>query len=491
MSLSAYISRYPALDTMMMNEVHPTIQVLSKAQLESIHHYSLEILSRVGIRVDSTRARILFAHALDISQKDQTVRIPADMVDRALASAPSVIDIYDRLGNFRFQLGKRTGSQTRFGIGVTNLYFQDPQTDAVMPFARRHMALAARLGGALSNFDVVSTVGIIQDVSPQVADLYGTLEMTANTTKPLVLLISQKQCFDAALDLLAHLHGDLSTKPFVLTYFNPITPLVLNKDITDNMFNAIERGLPLIYNSYGMSGATSPITAAGTLALLNAELLAGLVFSQLVKAGAPIVLGSLPAGFNMQSMASVYTPQTLLLNIACAEMMAYYGLPHSGTSGSAPGWGADLTAAGTLWMNHLTADLGKVGLAPFVGGNFDSMVFSPALAVYSDEVIRQARRFRQGFVISDESVAIHEIESIGPGGNFLISDQTVQYCRETDFSSSIWPQMTLEKWQAKGTPGADQVLRQHTCSLLDGLRAPEDQAELISRGENYIHKITT
>jgi trimethylamine--corrinoid protein Co-methyltransferase len=412
------------------------------------------------------------------------------MVDRALASAPSVIDIYDRLGNVRFELGKTDNPQSRFGIGVTNLYFQDPQTDAVMPFARRHMELATRLGDVLSNFDVVSTVGIIQDMSPQIADLYGTLEMTANTTKPLVLLISEKQCFDASLDLLEHLHGDLSQKPFILPYFNPITPLVLNEDTSDNIFSAIERGLPFIYSNYGMSGATSPITAAGNLALLNAELLAGLVFSQLIKEGAPIVLGSLPAGFNMQRMVSAYTPQTMLLNIACAEMMAYYELPHSGTSGSGLGWGADLTASGTLWMNHLTADLGKVGLVPFVGGNFNSLVFSPALAVYSDEVIRQARLFKQGFVINDESVALNEIESIGPGGNFLISDMTVKYCREFDFRSAIWPQLTLEKWQAKGSPGADQILRQHTCRLLAGLSAPEDHAELISRGEIYIHKLT-
>jgi len=291
-----------------MSEVQPAINVLSKAQLDSIHNYSLEILSRVGIRVDSARARKLFARAMNVAEKDKVVRIPAERVDRALATAPSVLDIYDRLGNFRFQLGISDSPQTRFGIGVTNLYYQDPKTDAVTPFARRHMELATRLGSVLSNFDLISTVGIIQDISPQVADLYATLEMTANTTKPLVLLISEKQCFETSLNLLEHLHGDLSLKPFVLPYFNPITPLVLNEDTSDSIFTVIERGLPFIYNNYGMSGATSPITAAGNLALLNAELLAGLVFSQLIKEGTPIVLGSLPAGFNMQNMANIYTP---------------------------------------------------------------------------------------------------------------------------------------------------------------------------------------
>jgi trimethylamine--corrinoid protein Co-methyltransferase len=474
-----------------MGEVQPAINVLSKEQCEAIHNYSLQILSRVGVRVDSPRARKLFAGALNIAEQEVIVHLPPEIVNRALQTAPSAIDIYDRCGNFSFQLGAAGAAPTRFGIGVTNLYYQDPQTDAVTPFHRRHMALATRLGSVLPGYDVISTVGILQDIAPQVADLYGTLEMIANTTKPLVLLISEKKCFETALDLLEHLHGDLSLKPFAIPYFNPITPLVLNQGTTDNIFSAVERGLPFIYNNYGMSGATSPITAAGSLALLNAELLAGLVFSQLIKEGTPVILGSLPAGFDMQSMDSIYTPQTMLLNVACAEMMAHYGLPHSGTSGSAPGWGADLPAAGTLWMNHLTALMGKVGLAPCVGGNFDSLAFSPTLAVYSNEVIRQARFFKQGFTVNDESVALDEIESIGPGGNFLTSGRTLRYCRKINFSSSIWPQLTLDKWRAQDSPRADEVLRRRTCRLLAESRPPEDHGELSARGETFIRQMKT
>jgi trimethylamine--corrinoid protein Co-methyltransferase len=471
-----------------MSEVKPAIKVLTREQIDKIHNYSLEILSTTGIRVDSLRARKLFAKALGISDTDTIVRIPAELVEQALKAAPSTVDIYDRLGNMRFQLGNCQRAQTRFGIGVTNLYYQDPATDAMTAFTRKHMELATRLGNVLSGFDVISTIGIIQDISPDLADLYGTLEMIANTTKPLVILISEKQCFDTSLDLLEHLQGDLSTKPFIIPYFNPITPLVLNEDMVDKIFSTIERGLPFIYNNYGMSGATSPITPAGNLALLNAELLAGLVFSQLVKEGTPIILGSLAAGFDMRSMVGLYTPQTLLLNVACAEMMAYYELPHSGTSGSGPGWGPDLSAGGILWMNHLTSCLGKVGLAPFVGGNFDSLAFSPAFVVYSDEVIRQARFFNQGFEISDTSVALNEIESIGPGGNFLISDLTVSLCREINFNSSIWPNLTLDEWQTKGSPQADKLLRSYTRELLDDLPVPEDHADIIARGERFIRK---
>ena len=471
-----------------MSEVKPVLKVLTRSQIDKIHYYSLEILATTGIRVDSRRTRKLFAKALGSGDKDGVVHIPAEFVEQAIKTAPSTVDIYDRGGDIQFRLGNRSGVQTRFGVGVTNLYYQDPMTDALTDFTRKHMALATRLGSVLSGYDVISTIGIIQDIPPDQADLCGVLEMIANTTKPLVILISENQCFDTAFDLLEHLHGDLSAKPFIIPYFNPITPLVLTEDTTEKIFSTIERGLPFIYNNYGLSGATSPITAAGNLALLNAELLAGLVFSQLIKEGTPIILGSLPAGFDMQNMAGHYTPQTMLLNTACAEMMAHYQLPHSGTSGSGPGWGPDLSAGGILWMNHLAGCLGKVGLAPFVGGNFDSLAFSPALVVYSDEVIRQARFFNQGFQINDASVALSEIDTIGPGGNFLMADQTVALCRELNFNSSIWPNLNLDEWQIQGYPQADKMLRVRTCELLDDLPIPPDHDDMIARGESFIRE---
>ena len=105
---------------------------------------------------------------------------------------------------------------------------------------------------------------------------------------------------------------------------------------TDKMIASIHHDLPIMYSNYSMYGATTPVSEGGSLAILNAELLAGLVFGQLVKEGSKMILGSLPAAFDMQSMGSDYTPTSYLLNLACAEMMAFYKLPHCGTSGSSP-----------------------------------------------------------------------------------------------------------------------------------------------------------
>jgi len=464
----------------------PKLRVLTREQIDKVHTDALLILEKTGVVVDNQEARKRFEKALGKSHENHLIHIPRDLVQWAVNAAPSEIQIYDRLGSPCFDLKGDGTQKSIFGIGVTNLHYHDPFKKTIQPFHRHHMAAAVGLGHSLHAFDFISTPGVIQDLAPETADIFGVLEMTANTTKPLVMLISDWNNFNPALDLCEHLHGDLSTHPFIIPYVNPITPLVLNTETTMKMDASVKRGLPFIFSNYGMSGATCPITPAGTLALLTAELLAGLVYSQLIKKGSPIILGSLPAAFDMKNAGSFYSPMTLLLNLACAEMMTHYKIPHCGTSGSGNGWGADLLAGTTLNINHFTSCLGAAGMVPFVGGNFDSLVFSPELVVYSDDVIHQSRQFEAGFSLDDEAVGLPDISRIGPGGNFLLSELTGKYYKESQFSSSIWPFLTLDKWRGMGEPTAEKILRKKTCELLGNPVRPKDQKEILSAGEIFL-----
>jgi trimethylamine--corrinoid protein Co-methyltransferase len=470
------------------DSVHPHLSVMDPKQIKRVHEYSLQILSSIGLRVDSPGARKRFARAIGSQAVDgDRVRIPPDLVEWAIQAAPAHIDVYDRKGSLAFRLP----DQARFGVGVTALYYQDPETDEVVPFARKHMETCVRLGNDLPSFDAISTVGIVQDVAPQVSDLYATLEMAANTVKPLIILISDEKAFTVVLDLLEHLHGDLTQRPSIIPYFNPITPLVINKSTADKMGFAIERGLPFIYANFGMAGASTPITPAGQLALMNAEVLAGLTLGQLIKEGTPMILGNHPACFDMQGNENFYDPKSYLLDLACAEMVAHYNLPHSGTSGSGMGWGADLIAGGHQWFNHLISCLGKKGLAPFVGDILGSQAFSPNVIVYANEVIQQVRLFAEGFVIDDTNIGLEDIAQVGSGGNFLLSNLTLKFCRNARQFSHIFDNLPMDEWQARGRPQAQDLLKGYTRQLLDESMPPENHSELLAQGESFIKTLTT
>jgi trimethylamine--corrinoid protein Co-methyltransferase len=350
------------------------------------------------------------------------------------------------------------------------------------------MEQGVRLCQALPNYDVISTLGVLRDLPPSVADLYAVLEMVANSTKPLVLLISDEKLFPRVLDLLDGLRAQLGEKPFAIPYLNPITPLVVNEGTSDKLLDSGERSVPAIYSNYGMAGMTTPLTCAGALAFLNAELLGGLVLSQLANPGAPVILGSLPMFFDMKTMIDFYDPQTILINLACAEMMAHYQIPHAGTSGSGEGWGPDLLSAGAAWMNQIASVLGKVGLAPFVGSTLNSKAWSPAMTVYGDEVIGASRLLAKGFIVDEASLGAAEaVEQFAEEGHFLMAPSTLERYRNA-YYPSLFPKIGLEKWVEIGMPRADQLVRERARTLLADAPAPDDHDEILAIGEEIIGK---
>jgi len=472
-----------------MSQVSPRLTVLSAEQIDHIHTASVDILENTGLKVHSSQAIEIFARSDGCKVSDGNVFLSASLIQHCMDSAPDSIQVFDQAGEASFKLSAQGSQDTIFGVGVTNTHYEDPVSGEIQPFQRHHVAQAARLTESLSNFDLLSTPGVLEDPDLQDAEVLTALEMLSNTRKTLIPLITNMRQFEKMLDLFQYLKGDISSRPFLVPYFNPVTPLVLNGETSDKMIRSIDLGLPIIYSCYGMSGATAPITAASTLVLHNAELLAGLVFSQLIKPGTPIILGCLPSVFEMRHMTSAYTPQTMLVNLACAEMMSHYRIPHAGTSGSGAGWGSDLPASGLLWMNHLTSVIGEAGMVPFVGGNFDSLVFSPGNVVYSNEIIRLTRLFEKGFALNDEQISMETIQEIGPGGNFLQSDQTLTLFREIhDQHNQIWPGVSLEAWQKMGEPKASDLLRKQTRETLEEVEVPEDHDDLMARGEAWLRE---
>jgi trimethylamine--corrinoid protein Co-methyltransferase len=470
-----------------MNNVRPRMQMLTGEQVQDIHRYTLQLLATTGVRVDSPSAVAMLEKKVGSSNVNgRTVRIPGELVEWAIKAAPRRIQVFDRRGNLQFQIGGEE-DRTRFGIGVTALYYQEPETDTPVLFQRKHMQDMVRLGNKLPLYDMVSTIGIVRDVPDYLTDLIGSLEHFANGIKPMVLLVSDEHKFDNVLRMFETLHGgDLGERPFIVPYFNPVSPLVMNAGTVDKMRIAIERGLPVIISNYSLSGATTPITPAGTIAVLLAELLAGLVIGQLYKEGAPMLLGMLPVYLDMKTLLNFYDPQSILVSLACAEMMEHYGIPHCGTSGSGTGWGMDLLAAETYWMNTMMMTLTKGGIAPFIGDTLGSKAVSPLTFIYCHEIINQARRFADGFQLDDMHVGLHEIHDVGPGKGYVSAPTTLRKYKSGYYVSPIFPRWSMEKWLDAGQPHAQKWLKDYCVEFLKDLPVPEDHEELIRKGEEFI-----
>jgi trimethylamine--corrinoid protein Co-methyltransferase len=153
------------------------------------------------------------------------------------------------------------------------------------------------------------------------------------------------------------------------------------------------------------------------------------------------------------------------------------------------GWGMDLIAVDSYWMNTLTFAISKGGLAPFIGDSLASKAISPCSVVNMNEIIDQALRFADGFQLDDNEVALNEIAKAGPGGSFLSSPTTLKKYRTGYYPSHLYPRWNMEKWQSEGHPDARQILREKTQSMLVELTEPQDYKDLIGGGEEFIRNL--
>ena len=416
----------------------PLLTLLTPSQCAEIHAASLHILETAGVRVDSPRARQIFARSGGCRLVEDRVYLTPELVESALKSAPATIQVYDRRGDPSLTSARSAPARLRDSLARPRLTpasaWASPTCTTRTPPAKPSPPSPARSWRAACAWakrcpaSTWSPPSASSTTSPRTSPTCTPCWRWSPTPASRSSCSSRTRASSPPCSTCWRaLHGDLAAQPFVIPYLNPVTPLIINEGTSDKLLACVERGLPFIYSNYGMAGMSTPITPAGTLALLNAELLAGLALAQIARPGAPVILGSLPAYFDMQTMVDFYDPRTYLLNLSCAEMMAHYHLPHAGTSGSGMGWGADLLETGALWMDLLTGSLGKVGLSPFVGGALGSKAFSPSTAVYADELIAMARDFEGGFPLDATSIALDEIIAGVAEGHFLSQPETLKY----------------------------------------------------------------
>jgi trimethylamine--corrinoid protein Co-methyltransferase len=139
-----------------------------------------------------------------------------------------------------------------------------------------------------------------------------------------------------------------------------------------------------------------------------------------------------------------------------------------------------------MWINHVTSAIGKVGLLPFCGSSLNSKAWSPALTVYGNDVIGQARMFAEGFGVDPASLGVDEIvDAMATEKHFLTTPTTLERYREAYFDG-IFPHLSLERWEELGRPRADAVLRERTAEMMRDAEPPEDHEEIVARGEAYI-----
>jgi len=187
---------------------------------------------------------------------------------------------------------------------------------------------------------------------------------------------------------------------------------------------------------YCMMGGTSPMSFAGTLAQCNADMLTGLVITQLVSEGTPFIYGSMPSVFDMRTTIGSYgAPEFHLLVAASSDLAAHYGIPFFGTAGCTDAKVLDEQAVAETTMELFSTMISKANIVHDVGVMDHCNSVSPELVVLADEIIEGLKHYTQGVQVNTEELALDVIKEVGPGGHFLTNMHTLRNFKKVWYPS--------------------------------------------------------
>lgn len=464
----------------------PFFRKLSDDQLRRIHAASLEILERTGARLYDQEAVDLFKKAGADIEDGNRVRIPSWLVEWGLNTAPKRIVLCDRNGNRVMPL---EGYNVFYGPGSDCPNVIDLDTGERRPATLEDMRQGVRLCDALPNIDFVMSFCMAHDVEPQVLDRYQMREILANTTKPSMFVTTE---FDGTVDavemarIVAGGADALRRNPITSCYVNVTGPLRHNKDSLQKLLYLSEIGVPFSYLPVVLRGFNGPVTLAGALALANAGEMVGVVLSQLKKEGAPIIIsGGTNDMEDMRSLVGAYAAPENRVNFM--EMAHYHNLPMFGLGGASDSKLPDEQAAAEAAITLLTETLAGSNMIHDVGYLESGMCASYEQMAICNDLIGWIKRFVQGMVIDDETLALDLIDELGPDGEYVSSQHTRKHFRE-DFYPVLLNRQNHDAWLAEGGTTLRERAREQVRTLLAEHQPEPLPADILAELDRIIRR---
>ncbi len=306
-----------------------SFSVLSDDELDRIHASTLEVLWKTGIFVEDEEAFEIFdGGGAIVDAEAKIVKIPPHVLEDAVDSAPEIVILAGRNSENDMVLERNRVGFDAFGEGIKLI---DPETGELRETTKADLADCSRLIDYLDNIDICHRTMGAHDVPQEVAALHNFDAMLTNTTKHCFLGPQSGYLARKAVEMAAAVVGGkdkLKERPIVTFGTCPVTPLKLVRDCCEIIMEASRAGTGLMVLTQAMAGGSSAITLAGTLVTHNAEVLSGLVLSQLTQKGSLFLYGSSTCSLDLRyGTAVVGNPETGLISAAVAQMARKYLLP--------------------------------------------------------------------------------------------------------------------------------------------------------------------
>jgi len=436
------------------------LELISENDISKIKDASASILESIGVKInDDDILKILAENDFKVDFDRKIANISEENLYKYISYANLKYILY----------GRNLDKRAEFGKGKTNVMsssgqfmFYDHKIDDRREPTSDDLIQAAKITTHLENIDIVGTLVMPANMNPKVRDISVAVDLLNNTDKPIAFWLNNGKTAKYIVEIMKIVRdgqGKLKDYPFCECFIEAISPLQFTKEGMEILKVFAEEDLPIGFGPMAMQGATAPVTIAGTIAQENAEVLAGIVISQVINPGNPVTYWGIPHCMDMKTgNMSFGSPEQGLLAVGLVQVARSYGFRAVGVNlGLSDSNSFDSQSGfekGVTLFQGIQAGADILGHQGISGQ--DSCGSLPQL-VLDNEFLSYLKRYFRGYEINDGTIALDLIKKVGIGGNFLSENETVKRFRKEVFIPEILNRDSWNSWSSRGRKLAKDI----------------------------------
>ena len=464
------------------------MQVFSHHELTLIHDASMDILEKTGVDFNNDQAAAIFRQK-GFKTEGTKIFFKEKDIYQALEGTVPRFRVHARNPKFSVDIGEGDFVFLPTG-GAPNI---------ALPDGRRRPATLADFRNCcklVQTSDQLDMGGYIMvqpnDILPATAHLDMMQSYITLCEKP---MLGASGCGSAALDTIEMagiIFGGkekLKHMPVMTSVVNVMSPLQYSSEQSDVIMTMALYRQPFVIADMILAGASGPVSLPTLLALGNAEILAGIVLSQLVSPGAPVIYGSTSAPMDMKTMVSaVGAVETVKIAGATIQLARFYHLPSraGGSLTDAHIPDAQSLAEGVLMLSTVVRNgVSCVYHACGQMGSYISMSFEKWLM--DEEICRMVRQMIEPIQVTKDTIDTDMVNEIGIGGQYLTHPKTFRQFRNLS-QPLVFNRRDFSRWQADGLKRADQVASEKLAKRLADYKKPSMDQGMEDALNAYVHR---
>ena len=440
--------------------MRPTLNIISDELITKIVEEAKRILAETGmdIRGASLRQRLL-DHGLKTDASGERILFPADVVERAIETAPESFTLFDRDGNPHAEIG---GNHVNFFPGSSGLKILDHRSGETRLANSTDFVEYVRLADGLQNISYLATAfSTNQDIEPQVSDAWRLYMSLITSKRPVVSGAFSEHGVPRMAEMLRLFRTDeqeMFAKPQSIFTITATGNFRYGDDSCQNLLDCVEAGIPIEVVPVTLMGLIAPVTLVGALVFHCVDVLTGLTMAQIIRPGHPVLFGGAPATFHMKAASSPMAAiEAQRLDVAYVAIAKSLGLPTQAYMALSDAKVLDAQAGGETFSSALLAALAGVNSVAGPGMLDFVLTFSLPKLVLDNEFCGQVLHFVRETGVLEDLPTAGLVEELLKEDHLITAPHTLEYWpQELYMTDPVLDRMNRDSWVEGGSVSLEE-----------------------------------